>query len=87
MDWAIDEPVTVVLATEHGHLTEVHRVLAEAQIVGDDGDRVLLSRCVNNRAAFWSRVYELGIRVEVVAPPALRAEVIENLRVIANGAR
>jgi predicted DNA-binding transcriptional regulator YafY len=86
MDWAIDEPVTVVLATEHGHLTEVHRVLAQAQIVGEDGDRVLLSRCVTNRAAFWSRVYELGIRVEILAPPTLRAEVIENLRLIANGA-
>ncbi len=85
VDWAIDEPVEVVFATERGHLAEVHRVLGGAEEVGPDGDQVLLSRRVTNRGAFWSRLYELGIRVRVVGPPELRAEVLDDLRAVARG--
>lgn len=85
MDYAIDEPVDVVFSTERGHLAEVHRVLGGAEVVGQDGDQVLLSRCVTNRAAFWSRLYELGVRVRVVGPPELRAEVLDDLRAVARG--
>jgi predicted DNA-binding transcriptional regulator YafY len=86
VDWLIDPPVDVIVATEAGHLTEVHRVLLGAEIVSQDGEQVLLRRRVTNRAAFWSRLYELGVRVRVVGPPELRAEVIADLRAIAGAA-
>lgn len=86
MDWDLDPPVDVIVATEPGNLTEVHRVLSGAAVVGQDGDQLLLSRRVTNRAAFWSRLYELGVRVRVVGPPELRAEVVDDLRAIADAA-
>ncbi len=85
MDWDVDPPGDVIVATDPGHLTEVHRVLSGAEVIGRQGEQLLLSRRVTNRAAFWSRLYELGVRVRVVGPPALRAEVVDDLRSIATG--
>ena len=76
MEWLTDPPVEVALSTTHDYLTEVLRVLSGGVVTDQDESDVRISLRVTNRAAFRSRLYELGVRVHVIGPPEVRAEIL-----------
>ena len=87
MTWLTDPPVEVVLSTTHDYVTEVLRVLSGGTVTGHDESGVRITLEVTNRAAFRSRLYELGVRVLVEGPPEVRAEILADLGTIANSGR
>ncbi len=88
MTWAVDPPVDVTLATNSDYELEVLRVMTGSRVterieeVGA-GYEVRIVVPVTNRVAFRSRLFELGLRVRVVDPPAARDLVLGVLREIA----
>jgi predicted DNA-binding transcriptional regulator YafY len=84
MRWDVDPPVDVVLQTEARYVEEVRRALAGAQVddAADPSDVRMIVR-VTHRAAFRSRLYTLGVRVRVLEPPDVRAEILTELAAFA----
>lgn len=80
MTWEIDPPVDVELRTTPDYEPDVRRWLDEPADVREDGDHVVLSYRVTHRAAFRTRLYELGRRVELLGPEEVRREVVAELR-------
>lgn len=82
MHWQVDEAVRVHLRAPAQFVPDVHRWLAEPQEQSDPDDRgrVVLAYDVTNRAALRARLYELGERVEVLGPPEVRDEIIDELQ-------
>lgn len=79
MTWQIDPPVEVTLRAADGHALDVVRWLGRpTSQQAADGETLLRYR-VTNRAALRSRVYLLGTRVQVVDPPEVRAEILDDL--------
>lgn len=83
--WLVDAPTDVVVETDsqHRHLAE-QLLGTPRQVTARDG-KVELGFVVTNRAVFRWRVYELGQRVRVLAPPDVRAELIADLETYLTG--
>jgi predicted DNA-binding transcriptional regulator YafY len=87
MTWLTDPPVDVALSTTHDYVTEVLRVLSGGVVTDHGESGVRISLRVTNRAAFRSRLYELGVRVHVLGPPEMRAEILADLGAVAEPGR
>lgn len=83
MTWEIDPPTDVTLRSANEHAEDVRRWLGEPQVerVGET-DTELVFR-VTNRSALRSRIYLLGQRVSVVGPDDVRAEILDELALMA----
>lgn len=81
MHWKVDPPIHVLVRTTEPYVDDVVRWLSEPaeRSVPDAQGRVLLTYVVTNRRALRVRLYELGTRVEILGPPEIRAEIIEEL--------
>jgi predicted DNA-binding transcriptional regulator YafY len=89
MTWDVDPPVDVTLATTADYEPEVLRVMTGSRVAerGREtgvGDEVRIVVPVTHRVAFRSRLFELGLRVRVVDPPAARELVLAVLGEIAS---
>ena len=83
LTWLVDPPVDVVVETTDDHVAHVEsRLGAPTSRTGTD-DRVTLTIPVTHRAAFRHRLYELGTRVQVLAPEEVRAEIVNDLEALA----
>jgi predicted DNA-binding transcriptional regulator YafY len=82
MTWDVDPPREVVLQTTPDFEYEVCRVMTGSRVIERDGARVLVSVPVTHRAAFRSRLLELGLRVQLVDPPEAREAVFDALRAV-----
>ena len=87
MTWLTDPPVEVALSTTPDYVTEVLRVLSGGVVTDRDESGVRISLRITNRVAFRSRLYELGVRVHVLGPPEMRAEILADLGSIARPGR
>lgn len=92
--WQVDPPVVAVLATTVEHEPQVRAMLATGSDEDESGDsgstdaaasEVRLRLLVTNRAAFRSRLYELGSRVRLLGPTELRDEVRDHLLAVVAG--
>jgi predicted DNA-binding transcriptional regulator YafY len=79
MTWKVDPPVDVTLRTTPEYVDDVRRWLGPPVTVKSVGDEVELVYVVTNRAALRARVYQLGVRVRVVGPDDVRAEILAEL--------
>jgi len=81
LSWEVDPPVDVVLGLAAEHRVLVENLLGAAASVapGQNGELHLGYR-VTNRKVLRNRVYELGTRVRVVSPAAVRDEILAELR-------
>jgi predicted DNA-binding transcriptional regulator YafY len=82
MTWDVDPPREVVLATTPDFEYEVCRVMTGSRVIDRDDDVVIVSVPVTHRAAFRSRLLELGLRVRVVEPSQAREAVFDALRAV-----
>ena len=85
MTWDVDPPVDVTLSTTSAYEPEVLRVMTASRVVERGGDEVRVVVPVTNRVAFRSRLFELGLRVRVIDPPAARSAVMAVLDAIVAG--
>lgn len=85
MSWQVDPPVDVTLRTAPEYVDDVRRWLGEPTSVVEpvETQHVDLTYRVTNRAAFRARIYQLGTRVHVVGPDDVRAEILDDLAVMA----
>jgi predicted DNA-binding transcriptional regulator YafY len=79
MSWQIDPPVEVTLGTTVEYLPDVERWLGRPVSYRDVGDRVEVLYVVTHRAALRARLYQLGTRVQVLGPEAIRKEILTEL--------
>lgn len=92
LTWAVDPPTNIVIETTADHEPEVERMLGvpfhRAESPSEaGGDTVRLTITVTNRSAFRARLYELGLRVRVLEPADVRAEIIAELEAVLGAAR
>ena len=87
MTWHVDPPVEVTLTTVADFEPEVLRVMTGGRVVARTGGEVRIVVPVTNRVAFRSRLFELGLRVRLVDPPAGREAVLRVLHGIMAGGR
>ncbi|WP_147381366.1 helix-turn-helix transcriptional regulator [Nocardioides immobilis] len=85
MSWEIDPPVEVTLRTTTDHQPDVRRWLGEPASEELDGDQVTMRYVVTHRAALRARLYELGRRVVLVGPEAIRRELLDDLHDLKGG--
>ena len=90
MQWPLDPPITVRLAVVAPFVADVLVQFPAATVVPRAADaepaETMVELTVTNQATFRSRLYALGLRVRVLAPESLVAEIEENLRaVVASG--
>lgn len=78
--WKRDPRVDVVVETSAEHEPQVTAMLGEPSTREADGEVVRLTVPMTHRAAFRARLYELGRRARVVAPPEVVDEIIADLR-------
>lgn len=83
MSWEIDPPVDVELRTTADYAPDVQRWLGDPASVDEQGEHVVLRYRVTHRAAFRTRLYDLGTRVTLLGPDEVRREVIAELREVA----
>lgn len=83
LSWAVDPPEDVTVATPVVHAGEVAAMLTGAVEQSRSGDEMFLVVPVTHRAAFRSRVLELGERVRLVGASATADELVTVLRAAA----
>lgn len=83
LTWVVDPPEDVLVATPAAHVEEVKGMLTGAVEQDRDDDEVILRVPVTHRAAFRSRLYELGVRVRLVGHSTNADEMITALRAVA----
>jgi predicted DNA-binding transcriptional regulator YafY len=83
LSWQVDPPETVTIATSSDFADESLRLLTGAVEVGRRDDEVIIEVPVTHRAAFRSRMAELGVRVRFVGPSATAEQMITRLRELA----
>lgn len=83
MSWEIDPPVDVELRTTADYVPDVQRWLGEPASAEEQGEHVVLRYRVTHRAAFRTRLYDLGTRVALLGPEEVRREVVAELRELA----
>jgi predicted DNA-binding transcriptional regulator YafY len=79
MRWEVDPPVEVTVRADPAYAPDVERSLGQATRRVDGPDGVDLVFTVTNRAALRARLYQLGSRVQVVAPDDVRRELLDDL--------
>jgi predicted DNA-binding transcriptional regulator YafY len=79
MRWEVDPEVEVTLRTDPAYVADVERWIGEPIRRTDGPDGVDLVFAVTNRAALRARLYQLGLRVSVVAPDDVRRELLDDL--------
>jgi predicted DNA-binding transcriptional regulator YafY len=79
MTWQVDPPVEVTLHTPVEYVPDVKRWLGSPISYRNVDDGVELIYVVTHRAALRARLYQLGTRVQVVGPEAIRKEIIAEL--------
>ena len=79
MTWEVDPPVEVTVRTAPAYVRDVERWLGEPARREDGPDGTDLVFVVTNRAALRARLYELGPRVQLLAPDDVRREVLDDL--------
>ena len=80
LSWDVDPPVDVVLGLAAEHRVLVENLLgAAASVEHGTAGELLLGYRVTNRRVLRNRVYELGTRVRVVSPAAVREEILAEL--------
>lgn len=89
VSWQVDPPVDAIVVTARPYRDRVEQMLGQATYVrpGGEAGEVELTIPVTNRAAFRSRLYQLGTRVRLTGPQSLRDEVRADLRAVAEGGR
>jgi predicted DNA-binding transcriptional regulator YafY len=85
--WQVDPPLRAVVETTTEHRPQVEHLLGEPGAVEVAGDIARLSYEVNHRGPFRWRLYELGPRVRLLAPEALRKEIEAELVAVTGTAR
>jgi predicted DNA-binding transcriptional regulator YafY len=85
--WQVDPPLRAVVETTVEHRPQVEHLLGEPGVVELAGDVARLSYEVTHRGPFRWRLYELGPRVRLLAPEALRREVEAELVAVAGTVR
>jgi predicted DNA-binding transcriptional regulator YafY len=85
MTWQVDPPLEVTLATTPDFEYEVCQAMTGSRVIARNGDEVLVSVLVTHRAAFRSRLLELGLRVQIVGPPEARKAVLARLHAMLEG--
>lgn len=83
LTWLVDQREDVLVATPVDHAEEVAAMLTGAVEQSRSGDEVILTVPVTHRAAFRSRLLELGERVRLVGESANADELITVLRAAA----
>jgi predicted DNA-binding transcriptional regulator YafY len=83
MRWEVDPPVEVMLRTEATFRPDVVRWLQEPNSEQEQDGGIDMRYRITNRSAFRHRLYELGTRVELLGPAAMRDEVLAELELIA----
>ncbi|MGH8827290.1 MAG: helix-turn-helix transcriptional regulator [Jiangellaceae bacterium] len=83
LSWQVDPPTDVVVETTADHRPRVIEMLGAATSEDVDGHTVRLTISVTHRKAFRGRLYELGMRVRVLSPDDVRAEIIAELEQLA----
>lgn len=84
LSWEVDPPTNVVVETTADHRLRVIEMLGTATSEDVDGHILRLTIPVTHRKAFRGRLYELGMRVRVLSPADVRAEIISELEQLAN---
>jgi predicted DNA-binding transcriptional regulator YafY len=79
MTWELDPPVEVTLRTTGEYYLDVLRWLGNPVATEESDGVVVLRYDVTNRSALRTRLYELGSRVELVGPPDVRRELLDEL--------
>jgi predicted DNA-binding transcriptional regulator YafY len=85
LSWQLDSPVDVVLELSPEHLPVVVAVLGRPVSVTEAESVLQATYRVTHRAVFRWRVYELGTRVRVLSPADVRAQMLQELRSMADG--
>jgi predicted DNA-binding transcriptional regulator YafY len=85
LSWLEDEPIDVTLEMHAEHLPLAENLLGPASSRDSTDTSVRATWSVTNRAVFRWRVYELGTRVRVASPLALRLEIETELLAIVEG--
>jgi predicted DNA-binding transcriptional regulator YafY len=83
MSWQLDPPETVTVATATAFAEEALQLLTGSQVIERTDDEVIIEVPVTHRAAFRSRMAELGVRVRFVGESANADEMISALRRLA----
>ncbi|HET9649979.1 MAG TPA: WYL domain-containing protein [Microlunatus sp.] len=83
MTWQVDPPLEARLLTSTAFEPDVLRLMTGGKVVERHGENIVVTVTVTHRAAFRSRVCELGLRVRVIGPPDSRDRVIRALRAVA----
>lgn len=83
MTWEVDPPVEVTLRAPAEYAPDVRRWLNDPESAREEDGVVEMVYRVTNRAALRCRLYELGPRVELVGPPEVREEVLDELAFMA----
>jgi predicted DNA-binding transcriptional regulator YafY len=85
LSWLADEPTDVTLEMDTQHQPLAENLLGPPSSLDSSDTRTVATWNVTNRAVFRLRIYELGTRVRVAAPPELRQEIEAELRAILEG--
>lgn len=83
MTWLVDEPVEVTVRTTHEFAPDVRQLLGVPQSEQATGDDLDLTYRVTHRAALRLRLYQLGRRARLVGPDDVRAELLDELELMA----
>ncbi|MFL6157911.1 MAG: WYL domain-containing protein [Marmoricola sp.] len=83
LTWEVDPPVDVTLRTPVEYAADVRRWLGTPASEVTDGGTTELVYTVTHRAALRRRLVELGTRVQLVGPPDVRAEFLDELAFMA----
>jgi hypothetical protein len=83
MSWEIDPPVDVTLRCSDEYAPDVRRWLGGPASETSAGGTTELVYRVTHRAAFRSRIYQLGTRVTIVGPAEIRQEILDELSAMA----
>jgi len=86
LSWLEDEPADVTLEMDTQHLLLAENLLGPPLSLDSTDTLARATWTVTNRAVFRWRVYELGTRVRVLAPPELRQEIEDELNAIIEAA-
>ena len=85
LSWRLDPPTELVVRTEPEFRHDVLALLGRPVGESRDGSGVVLTFRATNWDAVRARLYELGLRVDVLGSPEFRAAMLEELRELAAG--
>ena len=81
--WAVDEPVDVTVTSATQFAPDVRHWLGTATSESTTDDTTTFTYRVTNRSGLRARLYQLGSRVNLIGPPDVRAELLDELSMMA----